>query len=97
MTELRDELHDLLLEVRRLKVWLIVAAVLLSIALGYTLALSRSVTRLEQGQIWQVDKTAQIKAAYEEQKKDLYKLDERFTEAEVQRRVGLIMKEKDDD
>lgn len=91
------ELHDLLTEVRRLKFWLIVACTLLAVIVGYNIGLRRSVSRVERDMVWQIDKTAQIKAAYEEQKKDLYMLDQRFTEAEIQRRLGIILKEKEDE
>lgn len=91
------DIHDLLAEVRRLKAWLITAVLLWAGTLGYTVALSRAVGKVERDAAWQSSKTAQIKAAYEEQKKDLNRLNERFTEAEVQRRIGLILTEKDDE
>ena len=91
------ELHDLLLEVRRLKRWLISSALLVAVTLGYTIGLSRSIERVSRDLTWQIEKTAQIKAAYEEQKKELYRLNDRVTEAEVQRRIGLILKENDDE
>ena len=92
-----SDIHDVLVELRRLKFWLILAVLLWAVTLGYTIGLSRQVERLDKNVLWQIDKTSQIKAAYEEQKKDLYRLNERFTEADVERRVGLILKEKQDE
>lgn len=85
MAGTRDEADEVHEAVKNLKGWVIAEVVLLALLLLFTYHLSR-----------EVSKVSYLKAQYEQQKVQLYELDNRLTQAEIDLTSRLIALEKEE-